>query len=58
MLLNSHDDFSPLREIIVGSATNYTSHDRELSFDLFHHDNLKGFRSDWAHSPELESPRP
>ncbi|MEO5876315.1 MAG: glycine amidinotransferase [Streptosporangiaceae bacterium] len=55
MQLNSHDDFSPLREIIVGSATNYTSHDRELSFDLFHHDNLKGFRSDWAY-PRLTTP--
>jgi len=26
---------------------NYTSHDREVSFDLFHHENL--FRSDWAY---------
>lgn len=47
MQLNSHNDWSPLREIIVGSAENYTSHDRELSFDVFYHENL--FRSDWAY---------
>ncbi|WP_329561376.1 glycine amidinotransferase [Kitasatospora sp. NBC_01266] len=47
MQLNSHDEWSPLKEIIVGSAANYTSHDRELSFDLFFHENL--FRSDWAY---------
>ncbi|MDR3083364.1 MAG: glycine amidinotransferase [Streptomyces sp.] len=47
MQLNSHDEWSPLKEIVVGSAANYTSHDRELSFDLFFHENL--FRSDWAY---------
>lgn len=47
MRLNSHNDWSPLHEIIVGSAENYTSHDRELSFDVFFHENL--FRSDWAY---------
>lgn len=49
MQLNSHDDFTPLREIIVGSAENYLSHDRDVTFELFHHDNLRGFRSDWAY---------
>ncbi|MGQ0773178.1 MAG: glycine amidinotransferase [Pseudonocardiales bacterium] len=49
MQLNSHDDFTPLREIIVGSAANYLSHDRDVTFELFHHDNLRGFRSDWAY---------
>lgn len=49
MLLNSHDDFTPLREIIVGSAANYLSHERDLTFELFHHENLTGFRSDWAY---------
>jgi len=39
-LLNSHDDFTPLREVIVGSAENYVSHDRDVTFDLFHHENL------------------
>jgi glycine amidinotransferase len=38
MLLNSYDSWSPLREVILGSADNYTSHQRELSFDLFFHD--------------------
>ncbi|MHA4779035.1 glycine amidinotransferase [Streptomyces sp. MSC1_001] len=50
MQLNSFDEWSPLREAIVGSATNYTSHERELSFDLFFHDNLandNASRSEW-----------
>jgi glycine amidinotransferase len=47
--LNSHDDFTPLKEIIVGSAANYLSHERDVSFELFHHENLSGFRSDWAY---------
>ncbi|MGX1914094.1 glycine amidinotransferase [Streptomyces phaeochromogenes] len=38
--LNSFDEWSPLREVVVGSADNYVSHERELSFDLFFHDNL------------------
>lgn len=45
MRLNSYDEWSPLREIIVGSALNYASHERELSFDLFFHDNL--VRTEW-----------
>jgi glycine amidinotransferase len=49
MRLHSHDDFTPLREIIVGSAANYLGHDRDVTFELFHHDNLRGFRSDWAY---------
>ncbi|MEU0131852.1 MULTISPECIES: glycine amidinotransferase [unclassified Streptomyces] len=40
MLLNSFDEWSRLREVVVGSAENYVSHERELSFDLFFHDNL------------------
>lgn len=47
--LNSHDDFTPLKEVIVGSAANYVGHDRDVSFELFHHENLTGFRSDWAY---------
>lgn len=45
MKLNSYDEWSPLREVIVGSAENYTSHDTELSFDLFFHENVT--RSEW-----------
>lgn len=45
--LNSHDDWSPLQEVIVGSARNYSSHDREVTFDTFYHENL--YRSDWAY---------
>lgn len=40
MPLHSFDEWSPLKEVIVGSALNYTSHERELSFDLFFHDNI------------------
>ncbi|MFF5176182.1 glycine amidinotransferase [Micromonospora sp. NPDC000089] len=50
MKLNSFDEWSPLREIVVGSAKNYLSHDRELSFDLFFNDNLaqdNSARSEW-----------
>jgi glycine amidinotransferase len=39
-VLNSFDDWSPLREVVLGSAVNYTSHERELSFDLFFYDQL------------------
>lgn len=45
MKLNSYDEWSPLREVIVGSALNYTTHQRELSFDLFFHDNI--VRTEW-----------
>lgn len=52
MKLNSFDEWSPLKEVIVGSATNYTSHARELSFDLFFHENL--MRTEWYY-PRLET---
>lgn len=52
MRLNSFDEWSPLREVIVGSADNYVSHERELSFDLFFHDNL--VRTEWYY-PRLSS---
>ena len=54
MRLNSHNDWDPLREVVVGSAANYLTHDRDLSFDIFYHENL--FRSDWAY-PRLASVR-
>ncbi|MEU7931244.1 glycine amidinotransferase [Micromonospora echinofusca] len=50
MQLNSFDEWSPLKEVIVGSAENYVSHERELSFDLFFHDNIRenrSFRTEW-----------
>ncbi|WP_020519502.1 hypothetical protein [Catelliglobosispora koreensis] len=54
MKLRSHDDFTPLREIVVGSAENYLSHERDVTFELFHHESLAGFRSDWAY-PRLSA---
>ena len=55
MKLHSYDEWSQLKEVVVGTAKNYTSHDRELSFDLFFHDNLKS-RSEWYY-PRLSSAR-
>jgi glycine amidinotransferase len=55
--LNSFDEWSPLREVIVGSAANYVSHERELSFDLFFHDNISAnasFRTEWYY-PRLSA---
>ncbi|WP_329200195.1 MULTISPECIES: glycine amidinotransferase [unclassified Streptomyces] len=57
MQLNSFDEWSPLKEVIVGSARNYVSHERELSFDLFFHDNLamdNSSRSEWYY-PRLSA---
>jgi glycine amidinotransferase len=58
MQLNSFDEWSPLREAVVGSARNYITHDRELSFDLFFHDNIvndNSIRSEWRY-PRLSAP--
>ena len=49
MQLHSFDDFTPLREIVVGSAENYLSHDRDVTFELFHYDNLTGFGTELAY---------
>lgn len=53
MRVNSYDEWSPLKEVVLGSAANYASHERELSFDLFFHDSI--VRSEWAY-PRLSSP--
>ncbi len=53
MRLNSFDDFSPLKEVILGSASHYADRIHDLSFDMFISDNLSGARgyypsiSDW-----------
>src|SRR5262245_42409098 len=39
MNINSFDEWSPLREVIVGSPINYNFQDLEISFKLFFHDN-------------------
>ena len=36
---NSYDEWSPLKEVVVGSPFAYEAHDVDLSFKLFHHDN-------------------
>ncbi len=40
MILNSFNEWSPLKEVIVGSPINFNLSDLELSFKLFFHDNL------------------
>lgn len=40
MIANSFDEWSPLKEVIVGSPINFNLSDVELSFKLFFHDNL------------------
>ncbi|MGC4786326.1 glycine amidinotransferase [Micromonospora sp. DT178] len=42
MRLNSYDDFSPLKEVVLGSAANYLERIHDLSFDMFVSDNLTG----------------
>ncbi len=39
MIVNSYDEWSPLKEVIVGSPINYNLDDIELSFKIFFHDN-------------------
>ncbi|MBA8827783.1 glycine amidinotransferase [Saccharopolyspora lacisalsi] len=40
MKLHSFDEWSPLREIVLGSASGYREQARDLSFHLFFYDNL------------------
>jgi len=42
--LNSFDEWSRLREVILGSGTNYSDHVRDLSFEMFFSDNVSGSR--------------
>lgn len=55
MRLNSFDEWSPLREVIVGSGIGYTAHEREHSFDMFLHENISGdndaSRKPWLYPP-------
>ncbi|GAA4240042.1 glycine amidinotransferase [Actinomadura meridiana] len=55
MLLNSYDDFTPLKEVILGSATGYADRIRDLSFDMFISDNLSGAR---GYYPSITDWRP
>lgn len=56
--LNSYDDFTALKEVVLGSASEYAERIRDLSFDMFISDNLTGARgyypsiSDWRDSEE------
>ncbi|NUR25349.1 MAG: glycine amidinotransferase, partial [Catenulispora sp.] len=60
MRLNSFEDFTPLREVILGSADAYAQRLRDLSFDMFISDNLTGARgyypsiTEWRPSAERE----
>ncbi|MEU8877669.1 glycine amidinotransferase [Streptomyces javensis] len=58
MRLNSYDDFTPLKEVVLGSADGYRDRLRDMSFDMFISDNLSGARgyypsiSTWRDSEE------
>jgi glycine amidinotransferase len=58
MRLNSFEDFTPLKEIVLGSADGYADRVRDMSFDMFVSDNLSGARgyypsiSTWRDSAE------
>jgi glycine amidinotransferase len=58
MRLNSFDDFTPLKEVVLGSATNYVERLLDMSFDMFISDNLSGARgyypsvAEWRASAE------
>jgi glycine amidinotransferase len=58
MRLNSYDDFTPLKEIVVGTADGYVDRILDLSFDMFISDNVSGTRgyypsiSTWRDSAE------
>ncbi|MER7414801.1 glycine amidinotransferase [Streptomyces cacaoi] len=58
MRLKSYDDFTPLKEVVLGSADGYLDRVRDMSFDMFISDNLSGARgyypslSTWRDSEE------
>lgn len=58
MRLNSYDDFTLLKEVVLGSADGYLDRVRDMSFDMFISDNLSGARgyypslSTWRDSEE------
>jgi glycine amidinotransferase len=56
--LNSYDDWSPLKEIVVGSADGYREHAADLSFDLFFYDNLTQDNQERSHGyyPRIGAP--
>lgn len=56
MKVNSFDEWSPLKEVIVGSPINYNSNNIELSFKLFFHDNAYDSLSCYYPSYEEKSP--
>lgn len=39
--VNVHSEWGPLREVVVGSVFNVSSHNVDLSFKVFFHDNVK-----------------
>lgn len=53
--LNSYDEWSALRAVIVGSGRHHPAHDRDLSFDLFLYENIVE-DNDLAAKPWLRPP--
>lgn len=57
--VNSFDEWSPLREVIVGSGVGYTAHELETSFKLFYHDVARrAFRTPASDGVLLNDVRP
>ncbi|MFI0982554.1 glycine amidinotransferase [Streptomyces sp. NPDC021093] len=60
MRLNSFDDFTALKEVVLGSADGYADRIHDLSFDMFISDNLSGAKgyypsiSEWRPSQERD----
>ena len=59
MKANSFDEWSPLKEVIVGSPMSYSLPDLELSFKLFFHDNasLAFYYPSYGGNGSSEKPR-
>lgn len=58
--VNSYDEWTPLKEVVVGVCEGYDAHDMDNSFVLFYFDNLfaaLSSASDTIHSSIAERPR-
>ncbi|MFF4205628.1 inosamine-phosphate amidinotransferase 1 [Streptomyces sp. NPDC001668] len=55
--VNSFDEWTPLKEVIVGRADNYTAHYVDASFQLFYFDNVQPDVDATAGQPLLPIPQ-
>lgn len=52
-VVNSYDEWTSLREVIVGSSINYDAHDVDTSFRLFYYDNFQPTRSKYRRGLDI-----